>query len=176
MKVQEETNGPLLASDYRFGESVGYLIKRVRGAMAMALDRELVDFDISHDQLTSLMLIARTNGATAAELSREISCDTSSMTRMIDRLEAKGMVKRSRSEDDRRIIWIAITDTGRALADRLPEALVRVTNRHLAGFSAEEVESLRSMLRRMLDNSGENPAPSRTPLQMLDTTQSKSST
>ena len=173
MTLPEQTSGPLSVSDYRFGESVGYLIKRVRGAMSTAVDRELVDFDISHDQLTSLMLIAKMSGATAAELSREISCDTSSMTRMIDRLEAKGMVKRSRSEDDRRIIWIAITESGRELADRLPELLVRVTNRHLAGFSADEVDTLKSLLRRMLENAGETAAPGRHSHQMADSTHSK---
>jgi DNA-binding MarR family transcriptional regulator len=173
MELQDATTGVLSVEDYRFGESVGYLIKRVRAAMSNAVDRELVQFDISHEQLTILMLIQKKGGATAAELSREISCDTSSMTRMIDRLEAKGMVIRSRSEDDRRVIWIAITESGLALANRLPELLVRITNRTLAGFTRDEVDVLKSLLRRMVENSCEPISHGRNPASMLDATQSK---
>jgi DNA-binding MarR family transcriptional regulator len=148
---------PAFASrDYRIEESVGYLIKRVRMAMSSAIDRELVGHEISHDQLGILLLINTGRGATAAELSREMSCDTSSMTRMIDRLEAKGFVKRSRSEDDRRIVFIVLTPSGKSLADQLPDLIVRVMNRHMAGFSRAEVELLKSLLRRMLDNAGES--------------------
>ena len=142
------------ARDYKFGESVGYLIKRVRMAMTSAIDRELVSFDISHDQFGILLMIASGMGTTAAELSREMACDTSSMTRMIDRLEAKGLVTRTRSEDDRRIVFIVITDAGRVLADQLPDLIVRVMNVHLQDFSRDEVELLKSLLRRMLDNGG----------------------
>ena len=140
------------ARDYKFGDSVGYLIKRVRMAMTSAIDRELVSFDISHDQFGILLMIASGMGTIAAELSREMACDTSSMTRMIDRLEAKGLVTRTRSEDDRRIVFIVITETGRVLADQLPDLIVRVTNFHLRDFSLDEVELMKSFLRRMLDN------------------------
>jgi DNA-binding MarR family transcriptional regulator len=152
---QPATWAPALAArDYKFGDSVGYLIKRVRMAMTSAIDRELVSFDISHDQFGILLMIASGMGSTAAELSREMACDTSSMTRMIDRLEAKGLVTRTRSEDDRRIVFIVITDTGRVLADQLPDLIVRVMNVHLQDFSLDEVELLKSFLRRMLENGG----------------------
>jgi DNA-binding MarR family transcriptional regulator len=156
MDSQHSTSWPpaLAAADYKFGESVGYLIKRVRMAMSSAVDRELVSFDISHDQLGILLMIASGMGTTAAELSREMACDTSSMTRMIDRLEAKGLVTRKRSEDDRRIVFIVITDAGRALADQLPDLIVRVMNVHLRDFTLDEVDLLKSFLRRMLDNAG----------------------
>ncbi len=143
------------ASDYRLDESVGYLIKRVRAALTMAVDRELVDFDVSHDQWSILLMIATARGDTAAELSREAACDTSSMTRMLDRLEAKGFVVRTRSEDDRRVVHLALTPSGQVLADQLPKVMIRVMNRHLAGFSAEEVELLKGLLRRMLENASE---------------------
>lgn len=146
------------ASDYRIDESVGYLIKRVRAALSTAIDRELADFDVSHDQWSILIMIATARGDTAAELSREMCCETSSMTRMLDRLEAKGLVRRTRSEDDRRVVHLAITESGQALADRLPELMIRVMNRHLAGFSLDEVESLKGFLRRMLENAADSVA------------------
>jgi DNA-binding MarR family transcriptional regulator len=74
------------------------------------------------------------------------------MTRMIDRLEAKGLVKRTRCADDRRVVRIALSTTGREICDQMPAVIVKVLNRHLAGFDGEELELLKSFLRRMLAN------------------------
>src|SRR5271165_6014004 len=107
--------GPYRIESYNPEESVGYLIKRVRAALTCAIDREMVDYDVSHDQWGVLIMIAKGTAVTAAELSREIGCDTGSMTRTIDRLEAKGFVRRTRSEDDRRVVRLTLTETGKAL-------------------------------------------------------------
>lgn len=145
-------SGPYRVENYRVEESVGYLVKRVRMALGSAIDHEMADYEVSHDQWGILIMIAQGHGDTAAELSRETLCDTGSMTRMIDRLEAKGLVSRTRSADDRRVVRLALSDAGRALADRLPAVMVRVLNRHLAGFSEAELEALKAFLRRMLAN------------------------
>jgi DNA-binding MarR family transcriptional regulator len=150
---------PYSVENYRLDDSVGYLIKRVRMVFSAAVDREMAEYDISYDQWGIVLTIAKGRGETAAELSREMCCDTGSMTRMIDRLEAKGMVKRTRSEDDRRIVRLALTESGQALADRLPEVMVRVLNRHLAGFSPEEVDLLKNLLKRILANAGAENHP-----------------
>lgn len=147
-----EQPGPYRVENYRVEESVGYLIKRVRAVLTLAVDREMADYEISHEQWAILIMIAQGHGDTAAELSRETLCDTGSMTRMIDRLEAKGLVSRTRSADDRRVVHLALSDAGRALSDRLPPVMVRVLNRHLAGFSEDELAALKAFLRRMLAN------------------------
>ena len=77
------------------------------------------------------------------------------MTRMLDRLEAKGLCQRVRSSDDRRVVNLEITDAGREAAKVIPEVLSRVQNAYLAGFSVEEWETLKSYLRRMLDNAND---------------------
>jgi DNA-binding MarR family transcriptional regulator len=74
------------------------------------------------------------------------------MTRMLDRLEAKGLCTRVRSETDRRVVNIALTPAGRKAASDIPEILSGVQNAHLAGFSADEFETLRTYLRRILNN------------------------
>jgi asparagine synthase (glutamine-hydrolysing) len=68
------------------------------------------------------------------------------------RLEAKGLCRRVRSLEDRRVVNIELTDEGRAAALQVPEILSRVQNEHLAGFSEAEWEQLKSYLRRILDN------------------------
>ncbi|MGA2549294.1 MAG: MarR family transcriptional regulator [Burkholderiaceae bacterium] len=157
MKPSDSTpNGPYHVETYRLDDSVGYLIKRVRMIFTAAVDREMAAYDVSYDQWGILITMSKGRGATAAELSREMSCDTGSMTRMIDRLEAKGMVKRTRSEDDRRIVRLALTESGQALVDKLPAVMVKVLNRHLKGFSEGDVEQLKTFLRRIVDNAAKD--------------------
>jgi DNA-binding MarR family transcriptional regulator len=150
---------PYNTENYRLGDSVGYLVKRVRMVFTSAVDREMAAYDVSYDQWGILLTMAKGKGDTAAELSREMCTDTGSMTRMIDRLEAKGMVKRTRSEDDRRIVRLALTEAGQALADQLPAVMVRVLNRHLVGFSQPDVEQLKNFLRRILENAANETDP-----------------
>lgn len=74
------------------------------------------------------------------------------MTRLLDRLEDKGLVRRRRHPGDRRSIIIEVTDEGRAIVPRLAPVFGRVTGRLLAGFSEAEVRELTGMLQRMLEN------------------------
>ena len=74
------------------------------------------------------------------------------MTRMLDRLEAKDLIVRTRSTDDRRPVQLELTSNGERLAERLVAAIVKVLNRHLDGFSSDELELFKSFLRRMLAN------------------------
>jgi len=74
------------------------------------------------------------------------------MTRTLDRLEAKGLCKRVRSETDRRVVNIEITAAGTRAASDIPEILSGVQNAHLSGFSSEEFQTLRDYLRRILNN------------------------
>jgi DNA-binding PadR family transcriptional regulator len=87
-----------------------------------------------------------------AELARECQLDTGAMTRLLDRLEAKGLCRRVRSWPIARVVNIELTDEGRAAAEEVPHVLSRVQNEHLAGFTNEEWAQLKSYLRRILDN------------------------
>jgi len=74
------------------------------------------------------------------------------MTRALDRLEAKGLVRRERSEQDRRVVNLELTDEGQRLAGVVPAVLAEVLNVHLAGFSHEEWQTLLKLLRKMIAN------------------------
>jgi DNA-binding MarR family transcriptional regulator len=93
--------------------------------------------------------------STVAELARELQTDPGATTRLLDRLEAKGLCKRIRSTEDRRVVNLELTAEGEAAADKIPGALVEVMNEHLAGFSKTEWQALTGYLRRMVAN-GEN--------------------
>lgn len=137
---------------YCIDESVGYLIAQLRARLVSALDAESAPHDITAAQWSTLMSIGSGHGRTAAELCRRTSCDTGSMTRMLDRLEEKGLIQRIRSTEDRRAVNIAFTAAGAELFPKLPAIAIRVLNRHLRGFRRDELDQLKNLLRRMLAN------------------------
>lgn len=103
-------------------------------------------------QWAPLMIISRGGNPTAASLARDLNTDTGAMTRMLDRLEAKGLLLRSRSATDRRVVELTLTDQGRELTTMIPHHLAAVYNAGLAGFTQDEFVTLKQMLRRIIAN------------------------
>jgi DNA-binding MarR family transcriptional regulator len=152
----EQEDAPLYSPDtWTLDESLGYLLAQVRGKLVAAIDSELAQLGITWAQWGILLKIASGKGDTASDLCRN-GCDTGSMTRMLDRLEEKGLISRERSLEDRRVVLLRLTEAGKTLYPQLPPIAVKVLNHHLRGFSREELESMKSFLRRMLANADED--------------------
>src|SRR5438876_4776968 len=128
------------------------LVNRVRVELIDALDRELSQFDISAAQLIVLSSVANREADCASALCKSISYDPGAMTRMIDRLQQKGLVRRVPNADDRRAANLELTAAGRALYPQLIAAKETVQAQFLRGFSAHDVRVLETLLNRMLDN------------------------
>ena len=144
---------------YQPKKSVGALLSRVRVEMLAALDKELTSdkrlapLELSAAQFIVIANLAGAEGPkSASELCKGISYDAGAMTRMLDRLEAKGLISRNRSAHDRRLMHLELTDEGRAAYPRMREISLTVANRFLRGFSKAEARQLESMLARMLEN------------------------
>ena len=133
-------------------ESIGYLLRQTMSALNRAAETEMRPHGLTAVQWAPLMIISRGGNPTAASLARDLNTDTGAMTRMLDRLEAKGLLTRSRSVQDRRVVVLTLTDQGRELTTRIPHHLARVYNQHLTGFNAEEFQQLKGFLRRIIAN------------------------
>jgi DNA-binding MarR family transcriptional regulator len=154
------------AHNYRPEESVGNLMRQILGALADNIELHLAHTDLTNAQWMPLYKVFSGQASSVAELARQCHLDTGAMTRMLDRLEAKGLCQRVRSDTDRRVVNIALTDAGRQAAQDIPRVLSGVQNTHLAGFNAQEFETLKGFLRRILANAqtpAAQPAPTRNP-------------
>jgi DNA-binding MarR family transcriptional regulator len=147
--------------------SVGYLMHRISNAMVQELERQFEPSGLTNAQWKPLFKLSIGEVSTVAELARVCTLDAGGMTRMLDRLEAKGLCQRERSSEDRRVVKLALTDAGREAAQTIPETLSRVQNAYLAGFSVEEWQTLKSYLRRMLDNANDIQQAQSTPATTL---------
>jgi DNA-binding MarR family transcriptional regulator len=116
--------------------------------------RELssLGIDLTGVQLGPLLILHYDLGTTAADLARIGCVDTGAMTRMLDRLEAKGLLRRSPCPNDRRVTQLELAAEGERLCREIPFGLARASNGLLRGFTPEEFEKLKGYLHRMLDN------------------------
>lgn len=137
---------------YRLTHSVGYLLSRARAAMAHEIEQEIGELDITHAQATCLMTLAHERARTVTDLGRELGTDMGSVTRLLDRIEKRGLIRRQRSDTDRRIVTLSVTPLGYEMAAKLPAYFCRVQNRHFQGFTSEEIDTLRAMLLRVIGN------------------------
>lgn len=151
MTYQDATYDPL--------KGVGYLLNRVRHEIASALDHELTAdeelaaLDVSSAQFIVIATLATSTAPiTTSQLRRCLPYNSGAMTRMIDRLEAKGLTRRLRRSDDRRAVYLELTEVGRSALPRMRADATRVLSRFLQGFSQDDQQRLESLLDRMLRN------------------------
>ena len=107
------------------------------------------EFDLHPAQAGALLQLA--SPLPMHELAALLACDNSNVTGLIDRLEARGLVTRQPSTDDRRVKHVILTAAGRSLREQM---LARV-GRPPRGFeelSADEQRQLAQLLRKVLDD------------------------
>ncbi|MBF6987197.1 MarR family winged helix-turn-helix transcriptional regulator [Cupriavidus sp. IK-TO18] len=156
---KDPTSGPSAAdttlfdpAKYQMCDSVGYLLQRAKNTLAHSVEQEVSSLDITHAQASCLIMIATGRAATVTDLGRELNTDMGSVTRLLSRMEKRGLVERQRRDDDRRVVDLLLTEQGQALADLLPTIFCKVLSQHFRGFSADELQLLKTMLRRVIDN------------------------
>lgn len=140
------------ADSLRADESIGLLTKRAMQSILLQVDRRLAPYDLTHAQWVPLYKLAKGDCSTMAELARDAALDPGAMTRALDRLETKGWLRRVRSQEDRRVIKLELTDEGEEVSKLVPAVLAEVFNAHLAGFTKAEWATLVALLQRLVAN------------------------
>lgn len=94
------------------------------------------------------------HGIPIRKIAQRMTTISSDVTRLVDRLEAAGMVERFRSEKDRRIIYVRLTEAGKGMVEELAQPLVEAhtaTKRHLDRSELELLNKLLFELRHSRD-------------------------
>ncbi|GII75818.1 hypothetical protein Sru01_08000 [Sphaerisporangium rufum] len=129
----------------------GAAVQQVGRDLRTAVEQRLAPLGVTSQQ-AAVLLQAAGGGISPNRLAPRIGTDTAGMTRLLDRLEAKGLVRRRRHAEDRRSVVIEVTAQGRALVPRLAPVFGQVGFALLAGFSEAELRLLEGLLDRMLGN------------------------
>lgn len=109
----------------------------------------LSEWGITTSQLGALRETARSGPLSSGALAREVGVSQATVTRLVDRLETRGLVERVRDPDDRRRVMISVTPGGRALLKRVPPPLHATLTRRLESLPDEEQRDLLESVRKL---------------------------
>lgn len=137
---------------YETGGSIGYVLARAKSRLAYGVEQHVSELGVTHAQASCLMMLAKGEAHTVTDLGRELGTDVGSITRLLSRLERRGLIARTRRDDDRRVVDLSLTVEGEALVGKLPAIYCDVLRRHFEGFTTAEIETLRGLLQRVIDN------------------------
>lgn len=133
-------------------ELLGKYFSRIFRFSRAHQDKELQHLGIGSGQFGFLMALFREEGISQKRLAEISRLDKTTITRSIRPLVEKGYVIRERDPEDRRGYRILLTDEGRSLRPGLIRIQSELEVHLLEGFSDEEVDVLKDMLRRINDN------------------------
>ena len=131
-------------------QSIAFLLTKARNLITAEMDTALKDLDITGPQMGIILAMQRGLASTPFELSKMLSVDTGLMTRMLDKLETKGLLERSRSVDDRRVVNLELTKKGEAIAAEIPTIAPEVLNVRLKKFTKAEFDELCRLLNKFI--------------------------
>lgn len=137
---------------------VEFLLNRVRRELhavldaRLASDKVLFPLELTSAQLVVIETLAPEGTVCLTDLCERMAYDAGAMTRMLDRLEAKGVIRRRRGAKDRRVVYAELTEEGRARLPRVRQISMEILDQFLRGFSRAEVRLLENYLARLLLN------------------------
>lgn len=134
---------------YEPAESIGSLMHAISARMRRRIEWRMAGLGLTAAQWKPLWLLARGEIDTAQALTCATETDAGAMTRMLDRLEAKGLIERERSATDRRVVTLKLTKAGHEVVGNIPFVLAEVNNLALQQFSATEYAQFIGFLKRM---------------------------
>ncbi len=130
------------------------LFGRVISALLDANDKAAAPLGLTGRQGMVLANVARGEATTAIELAAYNGLDISSMSRMLDRLERKKLLQRTRSHLDRRKVVVRLTPKGHALLRKAIPVAAHATTNAWKGVTEREKKTLRTIVHKILRNTG----------------------
>ena len=133
-------------------ESMGFLLSDASRLLRKRFDERARVIGATRAQWQALTKLSRHEGINQGGLADMLEVEPITLCRMIDRLESKGLLRRNRRPDDRRVVYVELTEEGHRAFPRMRLVAMGVVNRFLRGFSQAEARQLESYLSRMLEN------------------------
>jgi DNA-binding MarR family transcriptional regulator len=122
----------------RLSDVLGFRLRRVQNQLSRDFSARIRPWNMRAGMFSALEIISANPSISQAELSLEVGLDKSAMVQIVDDLESRGWVVRTRSKSDRRRNDLTITEEGKVQLDQMVEELARVEEAGLAMLTVEE--------------------------------------
>lgn len=142
----------------------GHLFRRMQQIAVAIFVEECAAFDLTPVQYAALVAIREYPGTDATRLSALIAFDKSTLGSVLERLEAKALIVRRSTPDDKRVKRLRLTPRGRATLAAVMPAVDRAQDRMLAPLDPADRRRLMRLLGQLVDL---NNAASRAPLRVV---------
>jgi DNA-binding MarR family transcriptional regulator len=138
------------ARTFTCGASLSYLLKLSHVLMHDWAAKAFAPHDLSFIQWITLMKLREGSVATASDLCRTMHYDNGSVTRLVDQLEKRGLLRRERSTEDRRVVTLRLTSAGERKVNELIPVAVAGLNDALRDFGKGEFAELVRLLNKLI--------------------------
>ena len=136
----------------------GHLIRRAHQISAAIFMEETRSLGVTPVQFCALIVIREHSGIDATRISELIAFDRATIGNVLARLEAKGLIVRRASVEDKRAKLLFLTPRGEAMIRKIDAAAVRVGERLLAPFAPSDRPRFLKLLAQLSDETGLRPA------------------
>jgi MarR family transcriptional regulator for hemolysin len=143
------------ALQHDFSASVGFWVGVTSHVITQALNRELADTGITYRQVQLLASLALKDEVIQTELAEDMRVESSTLVRILDRMERDGWIERHPSPTDRRVKLIRATKKVAPLWKTIVDYGQRVEARATKGLTKKQLELLRDTLAKLRHNLGE---------------------
>jgi DNA-binding MarR family transcriptional regulator len=137
---------------YRLDDTLGFSIHKAAVRIRQYLGHQLRAFDLTPEQFGVLARLWEREGVSQRELADLLFKDKPTITRMLDKLDARGLTRRLPDTRDRRVLRVYLTGPGRALEADVLEAVRGVRRSAYSGLSTEDQERLKAQLDHIFCN------------------------
>lgn len=135
-------------SEYLLDEQVGYILRLVSQRHAAIFQAGVVE-GLTPTQFSALVRLGEVGTCSQNQLGRLTAMDVATIKGVVDRLSRKGLVTLEPDPNDRRRLMISLSDQGNALLGDLHRAGHQITRDTLAPLTAEEVQTLLTLLGKL---------------------------
>ena len=138
--------------DFSLGGSLGYLVRDANRAFQRLLERRIGPHGVTRGQWYFLRVLWEEDGLSQRELSARVGMMESTTVIALRGMEKSGLIRRTRSADDRRITRVHLTPKARRLRSRLLRLSRGVNEQGANGIDGSELNEFRRVIARMTEN------------------------
>jgi DNA-binding MarR family transcriptional regulator len=150
-RTRTDTGAEAGQATYAVEDNLGYLVNRAARLMAQMFSRRLGRHGVALAQWAILLHLYVRDGQAQRELSRVVAIEPPTVARTIDRMVRDGLVRREPHPRDRRATRILLTPRALALREQLVAESIAGNRLAARVLSDEELETLKTLLRRVID-------------------------
>jgi DNA-binding MarR family transcriptional regulator len=136
-------------------EKPGHLIRRAQQIAVALFMEECAELDLTPVQYAALVAVREHPGIDATRLSALIAFDRSTLGNVLERLEARKLIQRYASPEDKRVKLLRITPSGAALVAHAKACVLRAQERILEPLKPRERETLIALLEQLVELNNE---------------------